>query len=76
VRNVVLEGDLECPGPELTRRLHAHLPVHVGIEEGGVRVEAAQGALDGAVTRGLGRHFVDVLALDDREHLGERRRFS
>ena len=40
------------------------------LRDGGER--AAQGALDGAVDEILGRHLVDVLALDDREHLSEQ----
>ncbi len=42
-----------------------------GIEERAVGIEAAQGALDGAVDQLLGGHVVHVLVLDDGEDLGE-----
>src|SRR3989441_4225936 len=49
-----------------------HLAVALGVEEGAVRVEAAQRALDRAVDEVLRRDLVDVLVLDDREHLREQ----
>src|SRR5713101_5357924 len=70
-QDVILEGDLDAQAAELPRRLHSHFAVHVGVQERGMRIEATQGALDRAVDEVFGRHLVDVLALDDREHLGE-----
>ena len=71
-QQVVLQRDLDAETAERARRLDLHLLVGVGIEEGAVRVEAAEGALDRAVDELLGRHFVDVLVLHDRQHLGEQ----
>jgi len=59
--DVVLQRDLDAETPERAGRLDLHILVGVGIEEGAVRVEAAEGALDRAVDELLGRHFVDVL---------------
>ena len=57
--------------PKEPARLDLHLPVHVGVQERGVRIEAPQRAFDRVVDDVLGRDLVHVLALDDREHLGE-----
>src|SRR3989442_586178 len=71
-QDVVLQRDLDAEAAEAPRRFHLHLAVALGVEEGAVRVEAAQRALDRAVDEVLQRGLVDVLGLDDREHLREQ----
>jgi hypothetical protein len=70
--DVVTERDLDAEAAEAAGGLDLHLAVHLGIEEGRMRIEAAERALDRVVDDVLGRDLVHVLALDDREHLGEQ----
>jgi hypothetical protein len=70
-QHVVTERDLDPETAEAAARLDLHLLVHLRVEERGVRVEAPQRALDRVVDEVLGRDLVDVLALHDRQDLGE-----
>ena len=71
-QDVVPQRDLDAETAEAARGLDLHLPVAVRVEEGAVRVEAAQRALDGVVDQILRRDLVHVLVLDDGEDLGEQ----
>src|SRR5262249_55964400 len=70
-QHVVAQRDLDAETAEASGGLHLHLAVALRIEEGRVRIEPAQRALDGVVNQVLGRNLVHVLVLDDREHLRE-----
>ena len=71
-QHVVAQRDLDAETAEASGGLHLHLAVALRIEEGRVRIEPAQRALDGVVDQVLGRNLVHVLVLDDREHLREK----
>src|SRR6185295_594961 len=64
--------DLDAETAEAAGGLHLHLAVALGVEEGTVRIEAAQCPLDGVVDQILRGNFVHVLVLDDGKDLGEQ----
>lgn len=75
VRNVVLDRDLDTEAAEAAASLNLEVAIQIWRQVGAMRVERRQHPGDSTVDKPLGRDWLDIILLHDREHVREGLQF-